>query len=286
MEGHTLQDCAPLDHTPLDDLEMSIAETYVSMYNCSHDNEDLTCVSDYTYTPSPPNRLNKSHDHRDHASFPPSPRQKLIYSPPSKSAESENSRYHGDDSLLYTTAVEESCVLDESVDMVGRARGGADEIISKESPLNRTYVVNGSSSGCHGNSRKCSSDELEKQVDELREDVSLLSMSTHQTRQTGCACYTPSPLECSFVADINVRIPEKLRDLSDGELREKLVDLGERPGPITPSTKVAYLAYLAKLEAGVQPAGNKGYKGELCVCVCVCVCVREREREREREKAK
>ena len=45
------------------------------------------------------------------------------------------------------------------------------------------------------------------------------------------------------------------------ELREKLISLGEQPGPVNDSTRSAYLSYLEKIQAGIQPTGNKGYKG-------------------------
>ena len=256
-------------HTPTDEREMSLAEAYVSIYNDSDsvNSEDITdsitqlSISDYTFTPSPPNRLHWSHAFQDHAHFGPSPRQKLVYSPPD-SAESADPCYHGDDSVLYMTATDESLMLDKPTNVVGVVkRGGVKDAFDKESSFNGTYLVDGPRH--HSNKQECKKGgEVDKDVDQLCNGISRVSASSHQTGKTISACYTPSPLECSFVADIKVRIPESLRDLSDIQLREKLVSLGERPGPITPSTKVAYLSYLAKLEAGVQPPGNKGYKGE------------------------
>ena len=275
------------------------------------EDDDLTSVtqlsfspsSDYNYTPSPPNQHNRSRTY-------PSPsrysltRQKLVYSPPkctSKQSSESNGAFHqdcNDDSLLYATAFEESFTMDRSTSVVGGAstvkRGESRSLCIADYSLNGTYTVERSN---------CCTNQ-EKQVDLLCDGFSSLTTSisqsrqtssaacptppssTHQARQTGCSTRaastypsgqtssTPSPLDCSFAADIQVRIPDKLRSLTEGELRERLVALGERPGPITPSTKVAYLAYLAKLEAGVQPAGNKGYKGERR---------REGKRERERE---
>jgi len=55
-------------------------------------------------------------------------------------------------------------------------------------------------------------------------------------------------------------IPADILKLSDAELRKKLVSLGERPGPIVNSTRLAYQSYLSKLLAGIQPSGNSGYK--------------------------
>lgn len=271
--GHTPSDTPPRtvlgSHTPTDEREMSMAEAYVTIYNDpdSVDSKDITdsitqlSISDYTFTPSPPNRFHQSHAFLDHAHTGPSPRQKLVYSPPD-SAESADSRHHGDDSVLYMTATDESLMLDKPANLVGVVkRGGVNDGFDKESPLNGTYVVDGPCHHSNGQEFKKGS-KVDKEVDQLCNGISRVSSPSYQTGKTSCTCYTPSPLECSFVADIKVRIPESLRDLSDAQLREKLVSLGERPGPITPSTKVAYLAYLAKLEAGVQPPGNKGYKGE------------------------
>lgn len=78
------------------------------------------------------------------------------------------------------------------------------------------------------------------------------------------ADYTNSSLlaNCSFAADITTQIPRHLHTLTDQELRQRLVARGEQPGPITELTRPAYLVYLSKLEAGIQPAGNTGYKGQ------------------------
>ena len=57
-------------------------------------------------------------------------------------------------------------------------------------------------------------------------------------------------------------VPPRLQKLTNQELRGELLARGEQPGPVTDSTRCAYLVYLAKLEAGIQPSGNTGYKGE------------------------
>ena len=63
--------------------------------------------------------------------------------------------------------------------------------------------------------------------------------------------------------DITTKIPRSLQQLSSEQLHQQLVSLGERPGSIIDLTRPAYLAYLVKLEAGTQPAGNSRYKGVL-----------------------
>ena len=53
-----------------------------------------------------------------------------------------------------------------------------------------------------------------------------------------------------------------LSSLTNSELREKLLSLGEQPGPITDLTRNAYIKYLMKILQGIQPSGNQGYKGK------------------------
>lgn len=71
---------------------------------------------------------------------------------------------------------------------------------------------------------------------------------------------------CSVAADITTQIPCHLHGLTNQELRQRLIARGEQPGPVTELTRSAYLVYLAKLEAGIQPAGNTGYKGQWAQC--------------------
>ena len=56
-------------------------------------------------------------------------------------------------------------------------------------------------------------------------------------------------------------IPEWILRMTNEELKEKLVSLGEQPGPINGATRSAYQLYLSKIQEGIQPTGNKGYKG-------------------------
>ena len=69
--------------------------------------------------------------------------------------------------------------------------------------------------------------------------------------------------DSSFAAESTTQVPPRLQKLTNQELRGELLARGEQPGPVTDSTRGAYLVYLVKLEAGIQPAGNTGYKGQL-----------------------
>ena len=70
---------------------------------------------------------------------------------------------------------------------------------------------------------------------------------------------------CEYLADKCASNEQKsfqeLSYLTNSQLREKLIGYGERPGPINDHTRGAYLSYLHKIVKGLQPAGNKGYKG-------------------------
>ena len=62
-------------------------------------------------------------------------------------------------------------------------------------------------------------------------------------------------------------IPPHIQRLSNEQLRKALLERGEQPGPVTDTTRSAYLLYLVKLEAGVQPSGNTGYKGQFGIII-------------------
>ena len=127
--------------------------------------------------------------------------------------------------------------------------------VSSPDPLNGTSTTQGDDS------------ELLPDLSNLtiRSDASPETVSSNPC--TSDTSETPNPsdshLDCSYAACITVPIPSSVRKLSNLELREKLVRMGEQPGPITDLTRPAYLAYLTKLEAGgARPAGNHGDKGE------------------------
>lgn len=87
---------------------------------------------------------------------------------------------------------------------------------------------------------------------------------------TAGASMSPTLLDCSYAASITVPIPPSLHKLTNSDLRERLVHLGEQPGPITNFTWPAYLTYLAKLEAGgVRPQGHSNCNGEPQWCILV-----------------
>ena len=77
--------------------------------------------------------------------------------------------------------------------------------------------------------------------------------------------------DASFVAGIDTQVPARLHQLTNQQLRQSLIDRGEQPGPVTDHTRSAYLLYLTKLEAGIQPAGNTGYKGQLYILIVICL---------------
>ena len=68
----------------------------------------------------------------------------------------------------------------------------------------------------------------------------------------------PSTLDCVEIKPLKAT---PFLKLTNPQLRDKLIELGEEPGPINEHTRGAYLKYLEKILQGVQPAGNKGYKG-------------------------
>lgn len=60
------------------------------------------------------------------------------------------------------------------------------------------------------------------------------------------------------VCDSQVTIPAEVSSLTNEELRKRLLDLGEKPGPVTDSTRAAYQIYLSKILSGSQtPAASK-----------------------------
>lgn len=78
--------------------------------------------------------------------------------------------------------------------------------------------------------------------------TSLSSSSSSSYASTPTQLEPPSPSSC--------------HSLTNDELRAKLIELGELPGPINEQTRGVYLKYLDKITCGIQPAGNKGYKGQ------------------------
>ena len=71
---------------------------------------------------------------------------------------------------------------------------------------------------------------------------------------------SPESVDCNDPSPVTT-VPERILKLSNEELRKKLISLGEQPGPVNGATRKAYQVYLTKIQAGIQPMGNKGYKG-------------------------
>lgn len=82
--------------------------------------------------------------------------------------------------------------------------------------------------------------------------------------------YQTNPLTSLFVfVDILSQSFASISLRDNVELRTELLNLGEKPGPVDDNTSAAYQAYLAKVQNGPQPKGNKQYKGIMC-CTCAC----------------
>ena len=126
--------------------------------------------------------------------------------------------------------------------------------------------------------------EFEKTCDDFHTETStqlLDATFTFITTRTTATSPTPSLNETTTDLDTSSSltpppplVPQSLLRLTNSELRQRLLTLGEQPGPVTASTRPAYLSYLARIESGVRlsssDAGNQagcgGSKGE-CVAV-------------------
>ena len=93
-----------------------------------------------------------------------------------------------------------------------------------------------------------------------------LDQPTHSTSSQGnCSSTTPK----QHISTANEGwsnphppIPTALLQLSNQQLFQQLRELRECPGPVTDSTRQAYLIYLSKIKSGIQPSGNVGIHGE------------------------
>ena len=107
-------------------------------------------------------------------------------------------------------------------------------------------------------------DELEQLS--LTESDHLGVTSPNTTNDSVCTeLYTTACGDQLYQGTTSVQESQTLPNLSlltNSELREKLLSLGEQPGPITDLTRGAYIKYLMKILQGVQPSGNQGYKGK------------------------
>ena len=108
--------------------------------------------------------------------------------------------------------------------------------------------------------QKNSSDQQQQGEDKKRTSLitSSENISEASIAHTTSPKQKPSTLDC---VEIKPFKPTPFLKLTNPQLRDKLIELGEEPGPINEHTRGAYLKYLEKILQGVQPAGNKGYKG-------------------------
>ena len=273
--GH--EDCAvlmeglsppPPPSPPL--LEQSMAETFVSMV--LYEPSNLTFVSPFSTTPSSPELSETLGDRDRRRSYrssenscenggtrsqgvaledtvsdslgSPSPHGSCIQRTSDVSVDSSELGSPGEQgSLLYTTAL----------DLAGIADGLPDSptVSFLEKSFRRLDV------GC-SSQRSTEIDTVESGGCRHHE-VNILNSETPPspapTRTSPTAVTPPSPAPSPVV-------PLSIAQLSNEQLRSRLVELGEQPGPVNSSTRHAYLNYLTKLLAGVQPTGNKGYKGQ------------------------
>ena len=78
---------------------------------------------------------------------------------------------------------------------------------------------------------------------------------------------------CGFEETRPTTVSAEVRKLSDSQLREHLISLGEQPGPINESTRIAYMVYLTKLKSSGcsgNTASNTDGKGT-CTYICMHV---------------
>jgi hypothetical protein len=80
---------------------------------------------------------------------------------------------------------------------------------------------------------------------------------------------TEEPTRVDLVEDD--LLSEELKCMLISDLRQKLINLGEKPGPITPENRHLYLKYLTKVMAGQidgrKMRQEKGYRYELALCL-------------------
>ena len=110
-------------------------------------------------------------------------------------------------------------------------------------------------------------DEIEQLTLTKSDHLEVTSPNTIATNDSVCTeLYTTACGDQFYQGNTSVQESQTLPNLSsltNSELREKLLSLGEQPGPITDLTRSAYIKYLMKILQGVQPSGNQGYKGKI-----------------------
>ena len=98
------------------------------------------------------------------------------------------------------------------------------------------------------------------EVDSLSQQLPLVNVNSASSKDANKAKDT----SCG-----SLTVPKRLLKLTNRELKEKLISLGEQPGPVNDATRSAYLTYLARIQGGILPTGNKGYKGILNVTIII-----------------
>ena len=113
----------------------------------------------------------------------------------------------------------------------------------------------------------------EEEAQEMKETECVLLLRDHQTRlqedheldQSMCQAFVDMMIDISSDHDVTlvqeeeqkVSIPSEVSSLTNEQLRKRLLDLGERPGPVTDGTRTAYEIYLTKILSGTQTTVSK-----------------------------
>ena len=247
-----------------------MAETFVSMMLC--DPSELTSVSALSTTPCSPElwaalgegeRLERRLSYggsdcswengrtRSRGTESPDPLAAHVQQMSNVSADSD-----GLDSSLYTTALD----LGEHDD-AARGPPPSSPLVDALEASFRRLEVSHSSSGA--DTTAVTEADRYRQSEGSTLQSSYISQLSHAPPKAPVV--TPPTSTPSNDVTIPVPapdIPPAVAQLSNEQLRSRLVELGEEPGPVNSFTRHAYLNYLTKLLAGVQPSGNKGYKGQ------------------------
>lgn len=275
-EGH--EDCVALLEDPAHSppspplLEQSMAETFVSMMLC--DPSELTSVSALSTTPCSPElwaalgegeRLERrlSYGGSDCSWENGRTRSRGTESPDPLAARGQqmsnvSADSGGLDSSLYTTALD----LGEHDDAARGPPPSSPLVDALEASFRRLEVSHSSQDSSGADTTAVTEADRYRQSEGSTLQSSYISQLSHAPLKAPVV--TPPTSTPSNDVTIPVPapdIPPAVAQLTNEQLRSRLVELGEEPGPVNSFTRHAYLNYLTKLLAGVQPSGNKGYKG-------------------------